>query len=159
MQCYINVSMGDLDCLGRAGFWCQSWHLCWQIQKAAFHAVAPSEGAETAGIMKGFWILWSWFCSVSGTERQIHFHHSQSAGDVSYRWKNLLKNHYLGWKSMGTPKQKQLLKAGGKCMLWQKNDPVFIVCFLWSKTGLQKEGGSPFVCFNRRLPLCLINSR
>lgn len=24
------------------------------LEKAAFHAVAPSEGAETAGIMEGF---------------------------------------------------------------------------------------------------------
>lgn len=24
MQCYINVSMGDRDCLGGAGFWCHS---------------------------------------------------------------------------------------------------------------------------------------
>lgn len=31
---------------------------------------------------------------------------------------------------LSTLKQKQLLRTGGKCLLGQKNNPVFIVCFL-----------------------------
>lgn len=52
MQCYINVSMGDLDCLEEWGFGA-SCGIFADGSKAAFHAVAPSEGAETAGVMEG----------------------------------------------------------------------------------------------------------
>lgn len=106
MQRYINVSMGDLDCLLEEWGFGASCGIFADKSKAAFHAVVPSEGAETADIngrvlrlvKLGLLSLWN--------RKQIHLHHSLSAGDFSYSWRNLLKNHYLGWKSLGTLKQK-----------------------------------------------------
>lgn len=70
--------MGDLDCLLEEWGFGASCGIYADRSKAAFHALAPSEGAEPAGVMEGFWVLWSWVCLVFGTERQIHLHYSVS---------------------------------------------------------------------------------
>lgn len=54
MQRYINVSMGDLDCLLEEWGFGASCGIFADRSKAAFHAVVPSEGPETADIMEGF---------------------------------------------------------------------------------------------------------
>lgn len=46
--------MGNLDCLLEEWGFGATCGICADRSEAAFHALAPSEGAEPAGVMEGF---------------------------------------------------------------------------------------------------------
>lgn len=135
MQHYLNVSMRDLDCLLEERGFGTSCGIFADKSKAAFHAVVPREGAETADIMEGFWGLWSWGYLVFGTESKSTYTIS-----ILLQLEEFVEKSLLRVEISGHPEAEVASENRRQNMLGQKNNPMLIVCFLWSNLGLLKEG-------------------
>lgn len=123
---------------------------------AAFHAVAPSEGAGRAGVI-GRGLSLVKLVLLSLWNRKVNLLTPFPVSRWLLLWfEEFVEKSLLKVEIPGNPETEGASENRRQMYIRAEKRACR---FLWSHLGLQKKGGNPFVCFNRRLPLCLINSR